>query len=72
MSEKLKKGQIAPLETDIRKFSIKLIDGFPNHPFYVFDDDEMSDLTESIRKNGLISPVIVRQKADRFELISGH
>ena len=45
MSEKLKKGQTAPLETDIRKISIKLIDGFPNHPFYVFDDDEMSDLT---------------------------
>ena len=72
MSEKLKKGQTAPLETDIRKISINLIDGFPNHPFYVFDDDEISDLTGSIRKNGLISPVIVRQKADRFELISGH
>ena len=72
MSEKLKKGQTAPLETDIKKISIKLIDGFPNHPFYVFDDEEMSDLTESIRKNGLISPVIVRQKANRFELISGH
>ena len=60
------------METDIRKISINLIDGFPNHPFYVFDDDEMSDLTESIRRNGLISPVIVRKKADRFELISGH
>lgn len=60
------------METDIRKISIKLIDGFPNPPFYVFDDDEMSDLTESIRKNDLISPVIVRQKADRFVLISGH
>ncbi|UKI19730.1 MAG: hypothetical protein L6V89_00400 [Oscillospiraceae bacterium] len=59
MSEKLKNGQTAPLETDIRKISIKLIDGFPNHPFYVFDDDEMSDLTESIRRNGLISPVIL-------------
>lgn len=72
MSEKQKNEQTASLETDIRKISIKLIDGFPNHPFYVFDDDEMSDLTESIRRNGLISPVIVRKKADRFELISGH
>ncbi len=72
MSEKQKNGQTAALETDIRKVSIKLIDGFPNHPFYVFDDDEMSDLTESIRRNGLISPVIVRKKAERFELISGH
>ena len=41
MSEKQKNGQTAALETDIRKISIKLIDGFPNHPFYVFDDDEM-------------------------------
>lgn len=32
----------------------------------------MFELTESIRKNGLISPVIVRKKNDRYELISGH
>ena len=62
MSEKQKNEQTASLETGCRKISIKLIDGFPNHPFYVFDDDEMSDLTESIRRNGLISPVIVRKK----------
>ena len=62
MSEKQKNEQTASLETDFRKISIKLIGGFPNHPFYVFDDDEMSDLTESIRRNGLISPVIVRKK----------
>lgn len=33
----------------------------------------MAELTESIRKNGLISPVIVRKKdGGRYELISGH
>ena len=62
MSEKQKNGQTATLETDIRKISIQLIDGFPNLSFYVFDDDERSDLTESIRRNGLISSVIVRKK----------
>ena len=54
------------------KNSVRLIDDFPNQPYYVFDDDDMFELTESIRKNGLISPLIVRKKGDRYELISGH
>lgn len=72
MTEKMQKGQTTPLVSATEKISMKLIDAFPNHPFYVFDDDEMRELTESIRKNGLISPLIVRRKGDRYELISGH
>jgi len=52
---------------------VHLIDDFPNHPYHVFDDEDMTELTESIRANGLLNPVIVRSKADgRYELISGH
>lgn len=72
MTEKMKNEQTIPLVTAAEKISIKLIDDFPNHPFYVFDDSEMSELIESIRKNGLISPIIVRKKNDRYEMISGH
>lgn len=72
MTAKMKNEQTTPLVTATEKISIKLIDDFPNHPFYVFDDSEMSELTESIRKNGLISPVIVRKKNERYEMISGH
>ena len=60
------------MENETVKISMKLINPFPNHPFYVFDDEEMYDLTESIRKYGLITPIIVRRKQERFELISGH
>ena len=72
MAEKTQKRQTSPLVSATEKISIKLIDAFPNHPFYIFDDNEMNDLTESIRKNGLISPIIVRRKGDRYEMISGH
>lgn len=72
MSEKLKKGQTAPMVNERVKICIKLIDPFPNHPFYVLDDEEMYELTASIRKFGLIMPILVRQKNDRFELILGH
>lgn len=63
--EKMQKGQTAPLASVTGKISIQLIDDFPNHPYYVFDDDDMFELTESIRKNGMITPLIVRKKGTR-------
>ena len=49
------------------------IDDFPDHPFLVKDDDSMDQLVHSIEMNGVLNPVIVRQKEDgRYELISGH
>lgn len=68
----MKNGQTTPLAAVVEKISMSLIDSFPHHPFYVLDDSEMIELIESIRKNGLITPIIVRPKGDRYELISGH
>ena len=49
------------------------IDAFPDHPYQVKDDDDMNILVESIKKNGVITPAVVRKKEDgRYELISGH
>ena len=33
----------------VYEIPLELIDQFPCHPFYVWDDEEMNDLTESIR-----------------------
>ncbi len=49
------------------------IDDFPDHPYKVRMDDSMLDMVESIKKVGILTPAIVRQKEDgRYELISGH
>ena len=49
------------------------IDDFPDHPFQVKDDEEMQKLMTSIQVEGVLSPLIVRQKENgRYELISGH
>lgn len=48
---------------------------FEGHPYKVLDDDEMDELTESIREHGILSPPIVRplDGADgEYEVISGH
>ena len=78
MTEQRKNGRNIPRgsgagkEPHVIKIPLRLLDNFPKHPYYVFDDDDMLELMESIRKNGLIFPLIVRRKNDRYELISGH
>ena len=58
------------LSTEI---DIDVIHMFKNHPFKVLDDEKMSDLVESIRVNGILSPVLVRPDGeDSYEMISGH
>ena len=52
---------------------ISQISDFPNHPFKVKMDESMSDLVESVKTYGVLSPVIVRQKENgEYEMIAGH
>ena len=57
----------------IRDIPIAEIDEFPDHPFKVLLDEDMEQLVESIKRNGVMTPATVRLKEDgRYELISGH
>ena len=46
----------------IVKIKISQIDDFKDHPFLVNDDDELKQLANSIKENGLLNPIIVRPK----------
>ena len=54
--------------------SIRDIHSFENHPFKVVDDDKMAELVESIKVNGVLTPVLIRpsKKTRGYEMISGH
>ena len=46
---------------------------FEGHPFYVKDDNDMEQLTESIRQQGVLNPIMVRPLGSgEYEVISGH
>jgi ParB family chromosome partitioning protein len=47
------------------------IDPNPLQPRTIFDAAKMQELAQSISVNGLIQPLIIRRKADRYELIAG-
>ena len=55
------------------ELEISKIYAFENHPFRVVDDEKMTELVESIKKNGIVSPVLVRPDDEgTYEMISGH
>ena len=57
----------------IHEIPLDEIDEFPEHPYKVKDDEDMMNLVESIRENGVLTPATVQKKEDgRYEMLSGH
>ena len=52
-----------------RMVPIDLIDPNPNQPRQVMGD--LSELIASITEKGIIEPLVVRQRGDRFQIIAG-
>lgn len=55
----------------IKNIPLELIDQNPMQPRADFDESALRALAESIRENGLLSPIIVRRINDRYQLIAG-
>jgi ParB family chromosome partitioning protein len=48
-----------------------LIDPNPLQPRTRFDETRLQELAESISSSGLVQPIVVRRKGDRFEIVAG-
>lgn len=78
MSERLNFKSVEELlgvvnEEAAMDIEIYKISGFKGHPFKVIDDEKMQELVESIKANGVLSPVLIRPTGmDTYEMISGH
>ena len=56
----------------IQQLSPDKLAPFRNHPYQVREDAALSELMESIRTHGVLSPLLARPKGERYELVSGH
>jgi len=82
-SNKIKKGLgrglsslIGETKVDIQKNKISISDVVPNkyQPRKIFDEDNLNDLTQSIKERGILQPIIVRKSNNdnsKFEIIAG-
>ena len=55
----------------IQEIDIDLITPNPNQPRKIFEQEKLDELTESIKKYGVIQPIIVRKDGDFFSIIAG-
>ena len=76
--EKIKLASIDELlgvvnEESAMEIEISKIHSFKNHPFKVLDDEKMQDLVESVKINGVLTPVLLRMdENEEYEMVSGH
>ena len=82
-SNKIKKGLgrglsslIGETKVETQKNQLSVSDLIPNkyQPRKIFDEDNLNDLTNSIKERGIIQPIIVRKSNDdnsKFEIIAG-
>jgi len=82
-SNKIKKGLgrglsslIGETKVETQKNQLSISDLIPNkyQPRKIFDEDNLNDLTNSIKERGILQPIIVRKSNDnrsKFEIIAG-
>jgi ParB family chromosome partitioning protein len=61
----------ASAETATAQVPIERIQQNPFQPRKAFDDDELAQLSDSIREHGVLQPVVVRPTGDGYQLIAG-
>ncbi len=66
---------INPPKKRAANINVDKLHTFEGHPFKVLDNEDMEELTESIKEQGVLSPLIVRpldNSTEEYEVISGH
>ncbi len=73
VEEKKEKEIVEPIDNSekIHKIKITEIEPNKNQPRRTFNDESIDELSESIKKYGVIQPIIVTKKENFYEIIAG-
>lgn len=68
-----KKTDVRDPDEKVVEIEMERLRAFSNHPFKVIGDSQMIEPQDSIKKYGVLNPLIVRPKIEGYyEIISGH
>ncbi len=56
---------------EVREIPVSQIDPNPDQPRRAFDQEALEELAASIKQVGLLQPILVEQKGERFQIIAG-
>jgi ParB family chromosome partitioning protein len=64
-------AQSMPLEHELVELSIDQLEPMEMQPRQVFSKSKLEELARSIKTNGIIQPIVVRRKGEKFEIVAG-
>ena len=67
LSEYTQGDQVTIIQTPIDDLT-----PFSKHPFRLYDGERLDDMVASIKANGILVPIIVRDDGDTLEILAGH
>ena len=68
-------GAMLSQNNQIKQIPIDMLVPFHNHQFSLYDGERRDDMVESIRKNGVMTPIVCRPNpdgSDTYEILIGH
>ena len=70
-SQSESKESSASADDSIRTLRLSQIDPNRSQPRQYFEDDSLDELSDSIRQFGVLQPILVQKKGNRYEIIAG-
>ncbi|ALS25795.1 nucleoid occlusion protein [Paenibacillus cisolokensis] len=58
-------------QDEVKQIAVDQIDTSPYQPRTIFDDDRIDELCQTIKTHGVIQPIVVRMRNNRYEIIAG-
>ncbi len=62
----------APLQNAVKQIPCDMLKPYHNHRFELYSGERLEDMIESIKENGVLSPIIVQPITDGYEILIGH
>ena len=65
-------GTMMSQENQIKNIPISSLVPYHNHKFQLYSGERLEDMVESVKKNGILIPIIVQPYGENYEILSGH
>ncbi|WP_337402080.1 ParB N-terminal domain-containing protein, partial [Porcipelethomonas sp.] len=65
-------GTMMSQENQIKNIPISSLVPYHDHKFQLYSGERLEDMVESVKKNGILIPIIVQPYGENYEILSGH
>ena len=65
-------GMLGSSENQVQQIPVERLVPYYKHPFQLYQGERLQDMVDSIQKNGILVPLVVRPCMGDYEILVGH